>query len=426
MILDTTSVLDESSQAQGHLRPLGPFEELLWLMDKRSPLHAVLVAHVDGSTTIDEWRVALEQTRRRHPLWSAVIAEIDDDRPCFQEMRDPRVALRVIEGDLTENWEQEVAHELSEPIDAGSGPLVRAVLMHAEESCMLILSAHHSICDGMSLAFAMRDGLQALSGSKLENLSIHSSEEEALGVCSQPRARMRKVEQQAKQSPSPTVYRLSSSIVPEVRSLQFSCTFTEALRKRARQEKTTVHAALIAAAGIAARRNPSYGPGRDIHICSTINNRTLLGSPEDCGVFFTACDFPLSDSPINNLWKLARESKHMLTLGQSADGVKAVLGAVDGIVQSGLDVYSAGGQGRKLFLFDLHVSNLGAVPIQTSYGALSLRQLWGPAVLVGFEGEQTLGTSTLNGRLCLLHTSHSPLRGFLDQIESILSSACNS
>jgi hypothetical protein len=116
----------------------------------------------------------------------------------------------------------------------------------------------------------------------------------------------------------------------------------------------------------------------------------------------------------------------MLSLGQSEDGVKAVLGAVDGIVQSGLDAYSAGEEGSKLFLFDIHLSNLGAVAIPTSYGALSLRQLWGPEVLIGFEGEQTLGVSTLNERLCLLHTSHRPLPGFLDQIESTLSLACSS
>jgi hypothetical protein len=103
-----------------------------------------------------------------------------------------------------------------------------------------------------------------------------------------------------------------------------------------------------------------------------------------------------------------------------------VLGAVDGIVQSGLDAYSAGEEGGKLFLFDIHLSNLGAVAIPTSYGALSLRQLWGPGVLIGFEGEQTLGVSTLNGRLCLLHTSHRPLPGFLDQIGSTLSLACTS
>jgi hypothetical protein len=56
MILET--VLSETSQAQAFLRPLGSFEELLWQIDKRSPLHATLAAHVDGSTTIEEWRSA--------------------------------------------------------------------------------------------------------------------------------------------------------------------------------------------------------------------------------------------------------------------------------------------------------------------------------------------------------------------------------
>jgi hypothetical protein len=423
MILET--VLSETSQAQAFLRPLGSFEELLWQMDKRSPLHATLAAHVDGSTTIEEWRSALDQTRQRHPLWSAVIAQTEDGAPFFQTMRHPEVALLVIEDEFAQAWEREVARELSLRIDAENGPLIRAVLMHTDASSMLILSAHHSICDGMSLAFAMRDVLQALSGSKLKKLSLHSSQEHMIGMCSEPKAQ-RWSGLRPEVSAARTVYRSNSSIIPEVRSLQFSYALTDALRKRARQEKTTVPAALVAATGIVARRNPGYGAGRDLHLCSTISNRGRVGSPEDCGVFFTACDFPLPDSPVDDLWNLARRSKEMLSLGQSEGGVKAALGAVNGIVQSGLDVYSAGEEGGKLFLFDINLSNLGAVAIPTSYGALSLRQLWGPGVLIGFEGEQTVGVSTLNERLSLLHTSHRPLPCFLEQIESTVNLACNS
>jgi hypothetical protein len=141
-------------------------------------------------------------------------------------------------------------------------------------------------------------------------------------------------------------------------------------------------------------------------------------------VFFTACNFALAGSPINDLWTLACKAKESLSVAQREDGARAVLGAVDAIVQAGLDSCSTGEEGGKLFLFDLHVSNLGAVSIPTSYGRLSLRQLWGPGVLLGFEGEQTLGVSTVNGRLALLHTSHNPLPCFLEQIESVLSLAC--
>ena len=88
--LDSVSVPSEFSATLERLRPLGPFEELLWQMDKRSPLHACLVAHVDGRTTIAGWRAALEQTRQRHPLWSAVITQMTSpgfERRMVQDLR---------------------------------------------------------------------------------------------------------------------------------------------------------------------------------------------------------------------------------------------------------------------------------------------------------------------------------------------------
>jgi hypothetical protein len=50
MFLNTASELNQPSEAQGSMRSLGSFEELLWHMDKRSPLQAILLAHVDGPT----------------------------------------------------------------------------------------------------------------------------------------------------------------------------------------------------------------------------------------------------------------------------------------------------------------------------------------------------------------------------------------
>lgn len=414
-----------SSRAQAYLRPLGSFEELLWQMNRRSPLHASLSAHVDGLITVEQWRSALEQTRQRHPLWSAVIRGTADNRPCFQKMREPGIALRVIEGDFARRWQEEMALELSMPIDSENGPLVRAVLMHGDESCMLILSAHHSICDGMSLAFALRDVLQALSGVASTKLRLHSSQEESLDLRSQARRPRHNPSQPTAINTDSTVYRSKTSIVPRVSSLQFSEAFTELLLQCARREGTTIHSALLAASGIVARRSGRYAD-RDLHLCSTISNRALVGSPEDCGVFFSACDFPFAVQADVDVWDLARRAKEVVSAGQSREGVKAVLAAVDGIVQANRDSHSSGEQGARLFLFDVHVSNLGVVPIAVRYGPISLRQLWGPAVLIGFEGEQTLGICTLHGRLCLLHTSHSPLPCFLGQIESALTLACAS
>ncbi len=423
MLLETITDFSNPPAMHKCLRLLGSFEGLLWQMDKRSPLHFTLAAHVDGVTTIHKWKEALEQTRQRHPLWSACITETNGGFPFFEQMQDPHVGFRVIKSITVEEWENEVARELCARFDTIAGPLVRAVLVHTELSSMLILSAHHSICDGMSLVFTIRDVLQTLSGSKLKTLALHSSEENSFGLQSLPRTHIQDAELWTGLQPVPTVYRSSCSVPPEVCSLQFSFGLTDALRARARQEGTTVHAALLAAAGIAARSNSSYASGRDLHLCSTINNRGLLDSPEDCCVLFTACDFPIAESTAEDFWDLARRSKKVLRSAQSEDGVRGVLGAVEAVAKAGLDDYSAGEAGGKLFKFDIHLSNLGLIEVPTVYGSISLRHLWGPGVLIGYEGEQTLGASTLNGHLCLLHTSHTPLPQFLEDIESLLGTA---
>jgi hypothetical protein len=76
------------------------------------------------------------------------------------------------------------------------------------------------------------------------------------------------------------------------------------------------------------------------------------------------------------------------------------------------------------FPCELLLTNLGNLPIQFETGALKLKALWGPSVLMGFEGEQTVGVATTNDSLCLLHTSFAPIPSLLERTEGILRSAC--
>jgi hypothetical protein len=55
---------------------------------------------------------------------------------------------------------------------------------------------------------------------------------------------------------------------------------------------------------------------------------------------------------------------------------------------------------------------------------LKLKAIWGPAVLDGSEDEQTIGAATVGGTLSLLHTSHTPHRGLLHEMQSVLAEAC--
>ena len=55
------------------LRPLGSLEEFLWLIDRNRPVHFALAAQVQGLTTVERWRDALNLVQLRHPLLSVSI-----------------------------------------------------------------------------------------------------------------------------------------------------------------------------------------------------------------------------------------------------------------------------------------------------------------------------------------------------------------
>jgi len=76
------------------------------------------------------------------------------------------------------------------------------------------------------------------------------------------------------------------------------------------------------------------------------------------------------------------------------------------------------------FPCELLLANLGNLPCECDFGDLKLKALWGAAVLMGFQGEQTVGVTTANGSLCMLRSSFAPLPAFLQRIERILRSVC--
>ena len=79
----------------------------------------------------------------------------------------------------------------------------------------------------------------------------------------------------------------------------------------------------------------------------------------------------------------------------------------------------------KVFASEVLLTNLGSLSFDRQFGPVTLKAMFGPAVLTGFEGHQTIGVATVNGALCLLHTSHTPPKGLLEKIQSVLAQACD-
>src|SRR5262249_19698052 len=72
---------------------------------------------------------------------------------------------------------------------------------------------------------------------------------------------------------------------------------------------------------------------------------------------------------------------------------------------------------------EILLSNLGCVDLQDTYGPLTLRALWGPAVNTGFAMGQTVGAVTVRSQLHLLHTSCEPATGLLGEVAARLNAA---
>jgi hypothetical protein len=179
----STSVI----QDQAIVRPLTAQEEIYWQLTFNDSIHPVLAAHVCGPTLPAQWRAALDALQLRHPPLSVSIEAPGVNtpgytQPFFRRYSGQPITLRVFSSASAPKWERAVEQELSMPFRPGEAPLARAVLIHGSDSSIFILSACHSICDGMSLSLLMRDALSAVAGQALTPLPYPRSAEELLDL----------------------------------------------------------------------------------------------------------------------------------------------------------------------------------------------------------------------------------------------------
>jgi len=410
------------------LRPLGSFEHFLWLIDQNRPVHFALAAHVQGATEINQWRQALELVQRRHPLLSASIVANGTGRPSFRRDVGTPIPLRVRqENNATRDWELEMELELSIAFDPEQAPLVRTVLLHEPDRAVVILVAHHSVADGRSIAFVIRDLLQVLSGRGLDSLSLLPPHEEMLGLTG-PGAAASARPAEGTLSPvspasEPATYISRERLRPRIKSVHLTSALTRKLRERARQEGTTVHGALSAAVALAAWFEKTDFTDAPIRICSPIDTRKLLGLGEDCAALIDAGIVNIRPRTPVDFWDVARESMVSLSRARTLQGVVDSRGVLCRAVADGVDVPAAAAICAQAFAHDIMLTNLGNLPFRSDFGQLRLEEMWGPAVSARFDGVPTIGVTTTNGALRLVETSFSAPGLLLETTQEILKAA---
>jgi NRPS condensation-like uncharacterized protein len=406
-------------------QPLGSAGHMFWLLNQKSPVHFAVCAQVGGTTAVDSWRHALDMVQQRHPNFSVRIALDETANPYYQSVASARIPLRIVAGgDL--RWEPEIERELATPFDTEQAPLVRAVLLHQRHRAVLILVSHHSIADGRSLVFAIRDTLHALSGKLLappppvasldawfaslpEGIEDETSDQdpvqEATAKC--------------------FVFRKHDGSGPLVTRRTLTSAATEELRQRSRREGTTIQCAVVTAAAEAARQVSSALEGVTIRISSPIDFRQVVGAEDQVAPLGAGVMIPMKPQTHATFWDAARFAKRIVDRARTPSALANIVGQVGPFMSSRPGVEDVAAFWSRRLGYDLNVSNLGEVPIENCIGDLRLEALGGPSILIGFEGEQGIGVATANGSLTLLHASFEPLPSLLESMEQLLIEACS-
>ena len=406
---------------EGFVRYLGSFEHLHWLFSQTGPRAFAHAIEVTGTSTVEQWCAAVKALQQSQPFFSVQIDVDSNNRPYFRRVDGVPIPMRVLDATLSTSWEAELGKEVSTMVAANRAPLLRAVLIHESERSIFIMTAHHSISDGVSMREALCDLVRALSGQQLDRRSVLPSPEESLGLTSKGSTTHPPEYVAAKR-----INFVQNYVEPfSIHSLRFDATFTSRLRERARVKQTTLHGALCSAVIHAARMRLSSGKQETIRLLSAINAREQCGVSNTSSMCIGAAIIPVAAEPGLDLWSLARYLKAEHAGPTSRAGLTSALQMISDAVANMSDIESALDFIDPVFAYQVGISNIGEVPGTSRDSEVRLTSMWGPAWLLGCDGEQLIGAVTVNGRLHLLHTAYTPLPNLLEGTRAALISMCD-
>jgi len=125
-----------------------------------------------------------------------------------------------------------------------------------------------------------------------------------------------------------------------------------------------------------------------------------------------------------DFWDSARSAKASLAEKQPLGRVRMEMQGIGQAMNSGIDVHGAAQVLAQGYACELLLTNLGKPAVQFDSDSHRLKAMWGPAVLVGFDNEHTVGVTTANDSLCFLYTSFTPIPALLRRAAAILQYAC--
>ncbi|MCB9550074.1 MAG: hypothetical protein H6706_30055 [Myxococcales bacterium] len=427
-------------------RPLDGPEDTLRRIDQAVPLNFCVVAEVEGPLTDQALRAGLKALQARHPLLRVGFAA--EGPPAFAPLDAPLPMAVCVQPEPA--WTGAIVEELAQPFTAG--PLARARwIRHGDARSRVVLTFHHSVNDGHGGMFALRDLLAGAAA----HLDGAAAPADPLPLPTPMMARipsrfrgfrvlwplltaaLRDLGRLLRVGPARglvperpcdvvgrTLHVVTRAVEPEV---------TARLVARARQERTTVHGALLAALGqaLAAER----GRAVTLALGSPVDLRKRLDPPagEAVGLFVGMISSAARVDPAGDLWALARRLRD--DVKRDADrGLPFALHRLMGLVARWWQRGHATPQtlARRLYHFVpacSGLSNLGRLGVPGAHGPLAVRGLQlfiHPSALGDFVGTAAEFAGVLHLCFSAMAPAVSPERAarLVDATVARLRAAC--
>lgn len=374
-------------------RELGPFEHLLWLVDQWTPRNFALVSRIEGSpVSVESLKAALLQSQHRHPILRTAIHVNGDGKPEFIPSSGP-IWLRVVRRTDSTQWLREVETQLALPFEPGDRPRLRAVLVQGDAVSELILVVHHSIGDGVSAMYLVRDLLKSMEGYRLEELPPRPALEDLLPSDATALRNQR-------QRPDMTSTGIARIDRPQKASLQIFQIEPDELDRISsccRQEGTTFSGALLSALLLSL-------PGQETLRClAPINVRKLFPNMiDDFGLYISSGMAILDRNATRDFWSLARSARQQVMQAFDLNALQAKAVAMASIVANRPNPQTTYERIWRSFGYNAVLTNHGKFP---SMPELKRYRVTAAYPILSPELEPVVAIASVNQRACITVSS---------------------
>jgi NRPS condensation-like uncharacterized protein len=116
-----------------------------------------MITRILGNVSEEKLMDALDKVRQAHPLVGAKIVFDKEHNAWFSTDNVPKPNFKILNRVSDKQWFEELQREIQTPFNLETGPMIKFMLIYSEEVSDLVIICSHSICDGMSLAYLVRD-----------------------------------------------------------------------------------------------------------------------------------------------------------------------------------------------------------------------------------------------------------------------------